>query len=895
MINVRLFRRRTRPKVNIEKKYKDRGIKFTIYKDDQEVSIPIKFTINELRQLDNLDKIQLLDDLEADQVLVPIEDSTSYILTYDHLYELSEDERKILDLPYETMKIEVYLENDSYVGASNFKFTPKISSEKYPRLEIIGKRKGAVIELPSKEVILMEQPYYHFFKLLDQQPKNKNIEELMAYVAEVKNKAISLDIKINSYLENENYVFIDNVDIRLNRDDEGIEILPQLVHDSVDEEVLNELTTKGRIYTKKGNKRILVKKNAISAVETVKNMPKVSNKEIPRFVQNPDLFYDESMGISLEDFSDRVKDLKIRVYKAQPFVHANKNDRGWFNYETGFKFKDELGNEITQKDETYFQDHLNDDFKQIGSDTYVELPKQVEQFQELATKVKRESNKKKSSLSNYVLDIFKNFTEIEYNKPLFELKEDLSKDRIFDEDPPQSFQAILKPFQAEGFKWMKSLRATGNGGLLADDMGLGKTVQVIAYLTYLKEQKQLTPSLIVAPKSVIENWRNEINRFAPLLSQNLYIHLGQERLKDESLIKTFDIVLTTYQTLTRDQLILGKVDWQMVICDEAQAIKNPTTSVSNVIKALKNKGRLALTGTPVENNLTELWSIIDFVQPGLLGSLNDFKNKYENNRNFLEVQAELIEKMKFIYLRRTKSKELEGQLPAIKEVRYDCKIGREQDILYREIISKNQAKEICALDAIRKLKMVCSHPGLIDSQLKKINPNKVPKLKKTLDILKNIKDKQEKAIIFTEFRQMQAILKSNILEEFSINAQIINGTTGHQQKIIDNFNRQLGFDVLILSPRAAGTGLTITGANHVIHYTRWWNPAVENQATDRVYRIGQEKDVTVYYPIVVSNGNSVEEVVDELLLEKEELAHNIVVPNKRLDIENELRQRMKVS
>src|SRR5699024_5283677 len=372
---------------------------------------------------------------------------------------------------------------------------------------------------------------------------------------------------------------------------------------------------------------------------------------------------------------------------------------------------------------------------------------------------------------------------------------------------------------------------------------LGKTIQVIAYLLYLKEQNKLTPTLLVLPKTLIENWVNELHKFTPSISKNIYRHIGPNRLKDHQQISSYDIILTTYHTLSRNQMILGRIDWQMVICDEAQAIKNPSTANSNAIKALKNRGRLALTGTPVENNLTELWSIIDFVQPGTLGSLKDFRDEYEDKLEdesaYSDIQNSIEEKIKYIYLRRTKSGELKDQLPNKIDYKIPVSIGKEQNRLYQGYINQVKTEEISGLQAIQRLKMLCSHPALIDDGLKDINPKRIPKLLETIKILQRVEKLDEKAIIFTEYRKMQAILKIELLMTFGIEAAVINGASGHRQSIVDDFNKKSGFDILILSPKAAGTGLTITSANHVIHYTRWWNPAVENQATDRVYRIGQ--------------------------------------------------------
>ncbi|MFY0544963.1 DEAD/DEAH box helicase [Brevibacillus sp. H7] len=455
----------------------------------------------------------------------------------------------------------------------------------------------------------------------------------------------------------------------------------------------------------------------------------------------------------------------------------------------------------------------------------------------------------------------------------------------------------MKPFQADGYIWMKSLHYRKLGGLLADDMGLGKTVQVISFLSYLQETKQLSPTLIVVPKTLLDNWEKEIRKFAPLLLASFSIHRGTERVRDPKILENTGITITTYQTLVKDQLIFGQVNWQAVICDEAQAIKNPSTAVSRVIKAMKTRFRLAMTGTPVENSLSELWSIMDFVQPGLLGSLSQYKQEFitplEEEEFSGGIEEKLTARISMVYKRRTKSEELADQLPAKSIIIKEVPLGRVQETLYKEIIGLVGENVMDGLQAIQNLKALSSHPGLINENYLHLAVKEIPKLQETLHIIKTIQQKDEKVLVFTEYLKMQEILKKVIREHFDVNPMIINGMTNKRQEAVDAFNKKPGFDVMILSPKAAGTGLTITSANHVIHYTRWWNPAVENQATDRVYRIGQDKPVFVYYPIVTDHGKmtsqgTVEEIVHKILQEKQVLATNVIVSSKKVNMEDEI-------
>ncbi|WP_428912059.1 DEAD/DEAH box helicase [Niallia sp. Krafla_26] len=893
------FKRKSEFTLEINRTLQSDGILLSIFLNKELVSLPVRLTISELKKINNIDLLQLVEDLFLDNKIIQVEVG-KYLLSYEEVYKITPEERELLNLPPNITYTNVELDNDSFVGSRTFKFIPKIHSDKYVNLHRIGQRKGPFIELPSKEIIMLDESHYQFLKDVENEPINDN--DLFLYIARVKKHAKSLGIPVSQHIERENYEFIDEVDIAVKKTDQGIELSPTFQHEYLEEDELNIFNETNNWYAKKDSKRIFVDKKARENGDKIKKLKTIEGKDIPKFVQNPIGFIPEEIEISLDDFSDRVKSLGIRVYKAQPFVNANRSENGWFEYETGFVLKDNEGNSISKETESYFQDEELD-FKQVDENTYIEVPDNVAEFKKLSKDLKVEAVRNRSNkldLSNYILEIFENISNVEYNQPLLDLREELKNQQVFEITPPSTFKAILKPFQEDGFIWMKTLRYKGVGGLLADDMGLGKTIQVIAFLTYLKEMNRLGPSLLVLPKSLIQNWVNEMEKFAPVLTKNHYVHTGPERSKKSEEISKYDIVLTTYQTLVRDQLFLGRIDWQFVICDEAQAIKNPTTSSSVVVKALKNKGRLALTGTPVENNLSELWSIVDFVQPGILGSLKDFKKQYEttnsDQNSYDTIRNSIEEKLKFIYKRRTKSGELKDQLPVKYEHKVPVAMGKEQEKIYLDIIRKTKSKEVQALQGIMNLKMLCSHPGLIQPPLSNLNYKKVPKLDKTMQILNEVKEKKEKVLIFSEYRKMQAILKKNIINIFETNPMIINGETNSRQEIVDEFNNSDGFGVLILSPKAAGTGLTITGANHVIHYTRWWNPAVENQATDRVYRIGQEKEVHVYYPIIQGNkgGQTVEEVVDALLSRKNELAENVIVPSRNIDIENELLKQLQL-
>ena len=832
--------------------------------------------------------------------------SDQYILPYDHIYDLPNEYRQILGIPEES-KIDMRLENEGAIGTSRFKFILEKDYDSWKNIHLTGQQKGPFIILADGTEILMSQVQYEFEKKVNNRPDPNDSEEILPYVTQIIHDAISLDIPINDYLAKQQYMFINDieVDIEASPDKDELKIIPEYKsEDPIPTDVLKNMSENAALYfSTDSGKKVFVNRSVHGKAQKIKELKPITGAEIPRFIESPELFLPEVEGIDLTLFSDRVKSLGIRVYKAQPFIHASEKERGWFELNVGFSAVDEEGENkgVLQNDEI---ERLISDAKDKGESyvqwngNWMKIPDDAEEFIDTAKKHDDLLQDKKVDLAklSYVIEIFENINRLEYNQPLFEAQQRFEELGITTKTPPETFLAQLKPFQTEGFVWMKLLYFRRLGGLLADDMGLGKTVQVIAFLSYLHELKEMTPTLIVAPKTLIENWQKELQKFAPELAETIYIHTGSNRSKDPAFIEKRGITLTTYQTLVKDQILLAQINWQAMICDEAQAIKNPTTSVSKVVKAIKSKFRLAVTGTPVENGLSELWSILDYVQPGVLGSLSQFKQEFIKpleTENEAQIEEKLMSRISFIYKRRTKSDELKGQLPPKTIITKEVTMNPLQHQLYSEVISLVQNKMMDGLQAIQKLKSLSAHPALINDSYLTLSYKELPKLKTTLDIVEEIRDKGEKVLIFTEFRKMQDILRKSIREKFDLNPQIINGLTPRRMDVVDEFNQGEGFDVLILSPKAAGTGLTITSANHVIHYTRWWNPAVENQATDRVYRIGQDKPVFVYYPIVtdstgITSNGTVEEIVHRILQEKQELASNIITTSKKVDIEEEI-------
>jgi SNF2 family DNA or RNA helicase len=497
-----------------------------------------------------------------------------------------------------------------------------------------------------------------------------------------------------------------------------------------------------------------------------------------------------------------------------------------------------------------------------------------------------------------ILDIYENLELLEFIDPksIAKLSDGAMPDDLPGDPQPKGFNGQLFPYQLQGFRWLTRLGKHQVGGLLADDMGLGKTVQIIAHMIRLKDNGKPGPHLVVVPKTLVENWRREIHKFSDNFL-SVYVYDGASRWPRNEDWTGFDIMLTTYDTLRRDQARLATIDWDMVVCDEAQYAKNPTAQRTSAVKALKSRHRSALTGTPVENGLIEFWCIMDFVQPGLLGSWSDFRTNYE--RPIIAADAErrdglvnkLLGEISGHYLRRLKSDILKDLPP--KHFHYKpVTLEERQYQLYREIARQGKSGgKGAALGAIQRLLMLCAHPAAVGSQemFTPFPEYQFPKINKTLGILEEIRAADEKVVIFTDFKTVQRQLQDAIRKKFEIWPDIINGELTHnRQTVIDMFSDKPGFNVIILGHQVGGVGLNITAANHVIHYTRPWNPAKENQATDRTHRIGQTKPVNVYYPIVKDERfTTVEERLDELIRSKEDLARDVLRPSAEMKVQIE--------
>jgi SNF2 family DNA or RNA helicase len=468
------------------------------------------------------------------------------------------------------------------------------------------------------------------------------------------------------------------------------------------------------------------------------------------------------------------------------------------------------------------------------------------------------------------------------------------KERINAVEPPAGFTGTLRPYQGRGFDWLDFLRAWGFGACLADDMGLGKTIQTLALLQRERECGEERPALIVCPTSVLSNWEHEARRFTPSLP--VTVHHGPGRPQGWRFIQhaqQHGVVLTSYSLLHRDLEDLTGLQWSGLVLDEAQNIKNPDTQQSRAARELEADYRIALTGTPVENHVGDLWSIMDFLNPGFLGTEPEFKRAF-----YLPIQAHRdpeasarLQKMTapFILRRLKTDQAIISDLPEKLEMKVYCSLTAEQGRLYEGVVqeaeqrirrSEGLERRGVILATLSKLKQVCNHPAHFLGDHSAL-PERSGKLTRLTEMLEELLTSGERSVLFTQFAQMGRLLQLHLQHQLGREVLFLHGGTPKRRRdaMVERF--QSGADapsLFVLSLKAGGTGLNLTAANHVFHFDRWWNPAVENQATDRAFRIGQTRQVQVHKFVCAG---TLEERIDAMIERKRSIAENIVGAGER--------------
>ncbi len=467
-------------------------------------------------------------------------------------------------------------------------------------------------------------------------------------------------------------------------------------------------------------------------------------------------------------------------------------------------------------------------------------------------------------------------------------------EQVADCQPGRDLQATLRPYQADGVRWLWFLTELGLGACLADDMGLGKTIQIIDLLLLRKRAAgaKCGTNLLVIPASLIGNWRQELARFAPSLrvlvthrcecSAEQLARLEQDPNQE---VSQYDLVITTYG-LARRQEWLALVRWSLVILDEAQAIKNASAAQARSVKKLLSAGRIVLTGTPVENHLGDLWSLFDFCSPGLLGTAKQFKQfvKRLNTQQDAQAYGALRRLVRPYILRRLKTDpHIVPDLPEKTEMRTECGLSKKQAALYEQVVADlaerlenadGMARRGLVLSALMQLKQICNHPA---QYLKSgaFSPDDSGKFQRLRSVCETIVERQEKALVFTQFQSLTQPLADHLAAVFGQAGLVLHGGTPVRKRaeLVREFQTDDGPPFFVVSLKAGGSGLNLTAASHVIHFDRWWNPAVENQATDRAFRIGQKRNVLVHK--FVCRG-TVEERIDALIASKQSVADQLL-------------------
>ena len=445
------------------------------------------------------------------------------------------------------------------------------------------------------------------------------------------------------------------------------------------------------------------------------------------------------------------------------------------------------------------------------------------------------------------------------------------------------FRGELRPYQKTGFSWLLQMDSLGFGACLADDMGLGKTVQILAFLEKMREEKPVARVLLIVPASLLGNWQKEAERFAPDMSVDILHGVSASALAARFADSDAFLTVTSYRMAASIEA-LKDTAWDCVILDEAQAIKNPATRQTREIKKLQSRMRIAMTGTPIENDLSNLWSLFDFLNKGLLGSSDEFRAFCRRLEERPEGYARLKNMISPFLLRRVKTdKKIISDLPDKQEQVDYVELSKKQSVLDRKLVSDTREKLLqsegiqrrgLVLALILHLKQICNHPDQYLG-LSEYSPAQSGKFELLRELTETIYLKRERVLVFTQFRELTGALDDCLAEVFHTRGGVIHGgvPVRERNQIVDRFQSEEYMPYLVLSVRAGGTGLNLTNANHVIHFDRWWNPSVENQATDRAFRIGQNKNVMVHK--FVSRG-SVEEKIDTLIASKRELAENVI-------------------
>ena len=855
------------------------------------------------------------------------------LLPYENIYLLDEDERILLGVPQPYDKA-MRLVGTSMLNLSDFEY--KVEFLTYvPDGELIVCERGGNILVKGRDKYLLNEAQYALLNRVDAfnstPEEDKTTDYNLRCFAEIKALAEQAGCQLDSYLENENVYAPERIKIEIGRDDEGFTVEPAVDIEENDKfqtyfDKMRKVQAQYPVQRENGDRvRIVLNKEQKENLHYLKEQcgKHKTREEIQKMIEQPTEYFDPNAFDLSELYSDRVIEIGVYKPKFYPFICPYKSS--WIAGATV-----ETPQNGTTKVTINSEEELEKLKREIQSakenkkgiveynNTQLDIEDAIFLAQTAEKQLKDPSQPAKVESENgnearNVLIIEENAEELG-----FAVKERIieksDKYTLFT-DPFLQEGFSLKDHQKEGVAWLQHLyKSKASGCLMADDMGLGKTLQILYFIDWhSRKYANHKPYLIVAPISLLENWKNEYERFfmQPRMKINMLTSKDVTRKFDKSIVdkmQKMDIILTNYESLRISQLNFCAVEFDVVALDEAQKIKSPGTLVTNAAKALKCNFKIAMTGTPVENSLLDLWCIMDFCVPGLLGNAKAFAAQYQNplkkeDTDIVALGNEVHDKLGVYFMRRLK-KDAAKDLPDKIELKEKVLMPPVQKEAYASVVNDyTSGIQPNMLVTIMHLREVSEHPYLYDSTLLNHETDEIvdtsARLQATIKFLDEIKKKEEKVIIFVERKETQKMLQKLCLKRYGIITKIINGDTPSivkrnmpnkqsRQSSIDEFQAVDGFNVIIMSPVAAGMGLNVTAANHVIHYSRHWNPAKENQATDRAYRIGQTKDVFVYYPMAVrSDIKSFDETLDDLLSRKTSLATSTIFPTERVEVKQE--------
>ncbi len=771
--------------------------------------------------------------------------------------------------------------DDTFVGEGNDRFVPVdcgFWDRQHSRLHILPR------EFAKMRARIASQPE-RFDRVSDEYAFLQQVQELAEQGADV---APEGGLAVSQQLKSERYLVprADEVKAEIRpTPDGGLEIRPTLPgHESF--EAADELMETGvaPVMSRqtglhgRGRERIAYDEEVRQRIDVIRAVPKVPAAEVEEFAQDPGRYVESRVGRARPDLAKAAAEMDFSAAAKRlaeiDVANFGPRVRGEVEYVPGPSYAPRGGPGLLSIAEDDARRVPTPKTEDDSSPEGVEKPPVV------------------------VLEVADNVDELEFSARTAEaLRSQLTRYTV-----SGAFQGRLRPHQEEGHVWLRNLwdaaqnEAHGQGGLLADEMGLGKTVQVAALLAHLHETRALRPSLIVGPGAVVRNWLDEIEKFIGR-DVDVYQHRGPSRTRDPAELVRHDIVAVTYDTMANDQRVFARIPFQVAVLDEAHYIKNHGTKRSRASRALDAKLRLALSATPVENRLEELWAVIEFAQPGLLGTMRQFMADVVRpieggGKRAAEASSRTLQTLGPHYLRRMKS--LLTDLPEKTVDTCAVKMTEFERTVYEAVVAEHRSGQKGALAAINELVVCSTHPWALRDRAHELgladlfdqhdgDPNAIVrssgKFQFMMDKLREIERRGEKAVIFTSRRVLQPLVQMAVRHEFGFRPVVVNGEQSATARYdeIQRFQRAEGFGVIVLSPQATGLGLNITAANHVIHLTREWNPSKENQATDRVHRIGQTRPVAVHVPIATADGLfTVDQRIDQLMREKAELADSVI-------------------